>query len=326
MHRWLALFAYIAVTTTGCGGDDDPAAADAAPATDDAAPAGPDAAPPDAGVLNPADCPATYGRAGVAATFVVAGEGVGFDLDGDDQIDNALAGIGALLNNGFAQDIAAGTMLVLSELRGLDDATLMADAALDVVIYGGVDADDPANPDDNLSGSEPLYYTTDWVEAADCAPKFLAPATLAGGVITAESDYVSFYVESLGGFLEIERAHLDSPVEPGASTGFQSPDGQPTVFGGAIKQCTLATAPADLGASAQHALCLVGIQPDIDLDGDGLETIQYDSTGILSCTDGDGTTVIDGETCGCDPRMADGYSVAFQLTLVGAEVLGPQPD
>ncbi len=58
-------------------------------------------------------------------------------------------------------------------------------------------------------------------------------------------------------------------------------------------------------------------QPDVDLDNDGLESyIATPGTGrvaprIVTCIDGDGTR-IDGEMCQFDPRMADGFTAAFQ--------------
>lgn len=58
-------------------------------------------------------------------------------------------------------------------------------------------------------------------------------------------------------------------------------------------------------------------QPDVDLDGDGLEyyVATPGSRGvqprITACVDGDGTRIA-GETCPSDPRMADGYTAAFQ--------------
>ena len=59
-------------------------------------------------------------------------------------------------------------------------------------------------------------------------------------------------------------------------------------------------------------------QPDIDVDGDGLERYEA-SMGIggnppriQACIDGDGTR-IEGRDCAMDPRMADGFSAAFQV-------------
>jgi hypothetical protein len=101
------------------------------------------------------------------------------------------------------------------------------------------------------------------------------------------------------------------------------------VLGGAITQCSLSRAePSILAYSLLHDLHrLFQLDPDIDLDGDGLETITTvdNQTDIVSCTDGDGTTVIEGADCPCDPRMADGYSIAFELDFRGATVLGPDP-
>jgi hypothetical protein len=59
-------------------------------------------------------------------------------------------------------------------------------------------------------------------------------------------------------------------------------------------------------------------QPDIDLDGDGLERIETmpgpagSAPRITACIDGDGTR-IPGRMCASDPRIADGFTAAFQL-------------
>lgn len=59
-------------------------------------------------------------------------------------------------------------------------------------------------------------------------------------------------------------------------------------------------------------------QPDIDIDGDGLERYEARMGGgglpprIEACIDGDGTR-IEGRECAMDPRMADGFSAAFQV-------------
>lgn len=59
-------------------------------------------------------------------------------------------------------------------------------------------------------------------------------------------------------------------------------------------------------------------QPDIDIDGDGLERYEARMGGggnpprIEACIDGNGTR-IEGRDCAMDPRMADGFSAAFQV-------------
>jgi hypothetical protein len=62
--------------------------------------------------------------------------------------------------------------------------------------------------------------------------------------------------------------------------------------------------------------------PDVDLDGDGLETFEF-ATGsgcqpvVTACIDGDGTRV-EGRNCYDDDRFQDGYSAA--LSFVGNRV------
>lgn len=58
-----------------------------------------------------------------------------------------------------------------------------------------------------------------------------------------------------------------------------------------------------------------GLQPDVDVDGDGLERVMSDGVEILACRDGDGT-VIEGPRCYRDPRIADGYDLRLVFRLV----------
>jgi hypothetical protein len=145
-------------------------------------------------------------------------------------------------------------------------------------------------------------------------------------VLDATADQIGFFIQSLGGFLVIKRARYQGMLQAD-TVGLRTPAATPGLLGGAITQCSLKRAmPKVLAYSLLHDLLrLFQLQPDIDLDGDGLETIQTvdNQTDIVSCTDGDGVTVIEGADCPCDPRMADGYSIAFSLDNRGATVLGP---
>ncbi len=68
--------------------------------------------------------------------------------------------------------------------------------------------------------------------------------------------------------------------------------------------------------------------PDVDLDGDGLESFEVARTGprgcqpvVTACIDGDGTR-IEGRGCYNDPRIADGYSAALTFTASRTEITG----
>jgi len=64
-----------------------------------------------------------------------------------------------------------------------------------------------------------------------------------------------------------------------------------------------------------------GHDPDIDVDGDGLEHFETDGEVVVSCVDGDGT-VVGGNDCPCDPRMVDGYSSGANFTGIAAALVG----
>jgi hypothetical protein len=75
------------------------------------------------------------------------------------------------------------------------------------------------------------------------------------------------------------------------------------------------------------------LQPEVDLDGDGLEKF-YDESGADSdagptgdgmidrCVDGDGTEIL-GTDCPSDPRIADAYRLVFAIHGVRALILAP---
>ncbi len=325
----LVAVAALALPLAACGdddaADDDSSTVDAAAADApvDAAPT-PDAPAPDAGPLDTTACPKTYGVAAVSSTFGVAEETVGFDLDGDDTVDNSIGAsqaIRTILSNEFEASIANGTLLSLSELRDFDGFGA-DDADLSIVIYGGTDTDD--NLDDNFLGDESFTYQHSWVNSVTCEPVAAAAAQIVGGELTSSGATIRFFVDTLGGFLEIVNTHVSATLEPDTA-GMKTAAGTKALVAGVITGCSLAQpAVLDLGNSAQHALTIVGVQPDIDRDGDGLEQIVGNIVEIEKCIDGDGTE-IPGMLCGCDPRMQDGYSVTFETDLVGAVIVGPDP-
>lgn len=304
----------------GCGGGGGGGDGTDAGATADAAPTGPDAG------FNEAACPSSYGPSSISSTFSIPAATVGFDLNGDTMVDNNIGSsiVATLINSSLSSSINDGSLRTLTELRNFT-AIGTDDSSVDVVLYGGIDSDNPANTADDFTGDESYYFDRVWVAPADCSPVATITSTYTGGVIDGTADSAQLYISSLGGFVDFARVHLSATIEADTA-GVKTASGTPALFGGAIPACSLNMGPGSIGASALEDIVRVGaIQPDIDLDGDGLETVQAQAgDGIISCTDGDGTVIM-GADCGCDPRIADGFSVTFQIDLVGATVLGPAP-
>jgi cysteine-rich repeat protein len=78
-----------------------------------------------------------------------------------------------------------------------------------------------------------------------------------------------------------------------------------------------------IGGFEVFGLRIGRVPPDVDLDGDGLESFEVAREGpkncqpvVTACIDGDGTR-IEGRDCVQDPRIADGYSTG--MTFRGSE-------
>lgn len=310
---WLGVVCSCAVA---CGDDGGGGVTDAAPTID--------AALIDAHTtLNEGACPTSYGPAAIAMTFAVPDDDtIGFDLDGDQEVDNLLSGIAPVINQSFAQDLEDGSLLTIAELRGLDNGIGSDDSEVDLVVYGGVDLDDDVM--NNFTGDADYYYAHDWVDLNDCSPLALARGSYENGTLTTEQADIQLQIETLGGLVTFARSHILVTLEADTE-GAKTPTDNPALFGGVVLPCDLANADGTFGESAHHDLFRLMMQADIDMDGDGLEVVEGDSLGIIRCIDGDGVTTVEGPMCGCDPRIADGYSIAFELDMVGATVLGPEP-
>jgi hypothetical protein len=83
-----------------------------------------------------------------------------------------------------------------------------------------------------------------------------------------------------------------------------------------------------VGGTSVFGINIGPAQPDVDLDGDGLEFYEVDDSGpfgcqavISACIDGDGTRIA-GHDCPGDARMADGWSAGLPFTAVGANIVG----
>jgi len=79
------------------------------------------------------------------------------------------------------------------------------------------------------------------------------------------------------------------------------------------------------GGSVFGASGVPGLRPDIDVDGDGLETVELDGDGrVTRCIDGD-RTVISGADCWSDDRLADGFSLVMTFEAIQSTFAGRAP-
>lgn len=300
------------------------------------------------------------GNVFVINSLAIAEQNRGFDIDGECSevvgcLDNALWGLGSLVNDQIRQGVLGGDFRELIELSGLDDPYRGEDASITVKIYNATDADDPFFPANDFAvpfgSSEPCCQFVISPQSLSSLPpqaRIRAPARITQGRLrtlasvplqTSVAQGAPPYPE-----MRIERALLSARL---AADRSELTEG---LIGGAIAVSTLAglenpfcrvatpRCPEGLVGSSQLDLvtALVGPQPDIDLDFDGLECA-LDTTGdgrVDRCCDGEADACgtcshivppIDASvpgSCALDPRMADGYSIAYVFTAVRAEVVG----
>jgi hypothetical protein len=96
------------------------------------------------------------------------------------------------------------------------------------------------------------------------------------------------------------------------------------VSGGVFTLCGLSNTlfpGATRGTFLDFLINAMGMQADIDRDGDGREHVEGNGTSIERCMDGDGT-ILEDPACACDPRIVDGFSVAFWGRAVAAHIVG----
>lgn len=248
---------------------------------------------------------------------------------------HAFSLLGQAVNPQLQMAIDNGQLLLGLELRMLDDPSGQDDPELTVGLYTLVDTDmDPSN---NFDPDAPEFFNP---AAGGTALEFPI-ASIVNGTLHAEG------AGALMGLpipLPLQNPEIDGDLVPGG-TGELDPHVhvlENARLRGAVPAQTLALLPNITGGmcpggSMLDVLALgcgfFALQPDVDLDGDGLETF-FDTEnadtdagvptdGVIDrCVDGDGTEVL-GTTCVQDPRFADGYRLIFVIHGVRATILAP---
>ena len=283
----------------------------------------------------------TFERALIVQTATLEAPPNGCDLNGDGTVDNAIgvalndAARMALSNFVTTRSFQGNPVVSLLELEGPDP--LMLSMPWTMGGAGGLDTDMPADPNDNYSGNEPFFVLPQTLDTAGRAtPRLQAQAT--AGVVTSNQGTFVLTLPNGGTFSlqRLELATISGTLEASGSgptsmsirlCGAQTAGSfhriaNATPFGG--NGVTILDTLV-VGATF-FAIHIAPTQPDVDVDGDGLEQFQdVDGNGLIDlCIDGNGTQIA-GHDCPLDPRIADGYSVAWDITSVSVRLAGLAP-
>ena len=290
----------------------------------------------------------------VIRTLEIGGPAVGCDFSGDGVPDNsfgrALRSVLPLVNDMFLRrSIEDGDVILLLSMMGLDDPSGRDDSSFTIAWMQGDDADaDPAN---NLGGAGLFHPGMGALDPAG-NPVASFESDVRGASLMGGPEDISIPLGFLP--LDIRDARLHGTttssgadgqlwsIEEGLLcgamplSGFAFLPNLTDLFGGTTTPpCDETMEPstmADLlvgGAPTGFLLPLRGADPDVDLDGDGLESFIVDSSGpagcqpvIIACIDGDGTR-LEGRDCPLDPRFADGFSTGLPFTSIRAQIVAP---
>jgi hypothetical protein len=247
------------------------------------------------------------------------------------------AGWAPLVNPSFATAIDNGEMILLIELRGLDDPSGQSDSDVSVAIYVGTDPD--SNPDNNHTGSAMLHVAAESLDQVGNPRALLPNGSISGGHLTGQvTGTITLFLPGIGALLVHDpmfEADLIAAgdgksvaaLRNGKLSGVMLARDLQTVDNPVPTTCV---ASSMLDLVALPCLSFDGVQPDVDRDQDGLEWFEEVAGAIDGridlCHDGDGTTYVSTPTVPCvlDAAFQDAYTVEVEVGGVSAVLLPPQ--
>jgi hypothetical protein len=267
----------------------------------------------------------------IVSRAALAPSNEGCELTGASGPDNAFAGAleGAGANyvdSSLADGIADGTLLYLLDFDGLDDASGQNDPALGLAFLGGIDSDaDAAN---NVSGGADVYVASTSLDA-DGNPLIQLSGSVTAGALQAGPGDLAFPVPSADPpFLTLLGTTIAAEVVADADGARVDALAGGRICG-VLPISSLASTTFDIGMGQFRMIDVLvlgtvvttAMQPDVDLDGDGLETLSdADGDGqVDTCVDGGGTTATGAE---CALNLQDGYSCALDIEGIWVVLLG----
>jgi len=279
-----------------------------------------DAGPPDA---YQGPCPVPPGFSHVVTRLRYQPADVGADLDGDGDIDNIVGTLPSSvldsLHDGLDEAIEVGEWMTIFHVTDTPLPPEPNDDSLVIHAFTGLDSDVPTDASNNYDGEGRFYIRVDEFDLNCESTVGSDEASMTDHVLTAKKDVWSWPLAGGSGTLSM----VNGTVVVTYSSDFFTFE---AMYTGMTTMCSMAQLPfpgetegSVLDAFANDLKDL--ISPDMDLDGDGFESVVGDGTSVLQCIDGDGT-IIEGRDCACDARIADAYSLAFTIQGIKATVIG----
>jgi len=241
-----------------------------------------------------------------------------FDIDGNGSLDNMLTDLGqpatdvyvAAMNTLMGGSVI-GSRRRISHFPWIDDRASLVSPETTLIVAVGWDTDEPVDRTDDFSGEEPFFAAASSLDGCGEPLYALVGSRLEHGVLTGSGGTVGL---SYGQGLPLRNLQAQGTISDGA-------DAFDITLGGSLLIRDLGEQPgagevADLTLFESFLLggpgfgipALPGLSPDLDMDGDGLETFEISDEGrLLRCVDGD-RVVIEGRECWRDPRIGDGKS------------------
>jgi hypothetical protein len=270
--------------------------------------------------------------------FADVGDCLDRDGDGtpDCAINRAWRPLLPMLNGLFSAAIANGRILMALEAAGLCAPYAGSDPAVTLKLYPAIDVDgDPTNNLCREPGCGQVLARSRFVVDGQTRYRgppepivdFVArsafdhPLDIA---IDAQTRPLTVRQLQLRCLLPALLDELPSGVMCGVAPVSELAIVQLPICDAAPILCEQARLPPDL--SLAEYLAVLGEQPDVDLDGDGLERFELDGNSrVLICYDGDGS-VLGAKDCLQDPQMQDGYSLCFSLHGIPGALVGVSQD